>query len=68
MTALDTWLSSVTTWLSVTMYPPRMMNPDPVPSPPFTLIITTLGVTRAAIPATELAGRPATAAGTVPTL
>src|SRR5450755_1560827 len=45
-----------------------MMKPEPVPSLPSTLIITTLGRTLAAMPATEAGGRSVSAPGTVPRL
>src|ERR1022692_3556001 len=45
-----------------------MMKPEPVPSLPSTLIITTLGSTLAAMPATEAGGRSVSAPGTVPRL
>ena len=45
-----------------------MMNPEPVPVPPFTLIITTLGRILAAIPATDVGGRFVTADGAGPGL
>src|ERR1700728_2013999 len=45
-----------------------MTKPEPVPSSPLTLIMTTLGRTRAAMPATESGGRLASAGGTVPRL
>jgi hypothetical protein len=45
-----------------------MMKPEPVPSPPSTLIMTTLGSTRAAMPAVDAAGRVLIAGVTVPRL
>src|ERR1700730_6812590 len=45
-----------------------MMKPEPVPWAPLTLIMTTLGSTRAAMPATEFGGRLFSPGGTVPRL
>ena len=45
-----------------------MMKPEPVPSTPLTLIMTTLGSTRAAIPATDDGDRLVMAGGTVPSV
>src|ERR1700691_6324561 len=44
------------------------MKPEPVPSSPFTLIMTTLGRTRATMPATESAGLLISAGAVVPRL